>query len=124
MTYWHWFSGDIDGAGGFGWGFDVGCGGAAGWADRSAGGLEFRFAIRALSIVVQVFALVLRNGIGADFGVVQGSAGARAFRFAIRALSIVVHRFAVELRNEAWGIRCGVKSWSWVWKPVGVVLKK
>ena len=124
MTYWHWISGDIDGAGGFGWGFGVGCGSGAGGADRSAGGLEIRFAIRALAIVVQAFALALRNGIGADFGVVLGLAGARAFRFAIRALAIVVQVFALELRNEAGGIRCGVKSWPWVWKPVGVVLKK
>lgn len=92
--------------------------------DRSAGGLEFRFAIRARMVVVQWFALGLRNGIGVCFESVRGSARARAFRFVIRSIAIVAQVFALELRNEVGGIWGGMKNRSRFWKPVGVVLKK
>jgi len=102
----------------------MGCGGVAGGVDRSAGGPKIRFAIRALAIAVQVFALELRNGIEAGIGVIRGSVVARAFRFAIWARAIVVQGFAFELRNGigfAWG---GRKIWPSIWKSVGVVRKK
>lgn len=85
MSIFHIVNDDIDRPGGFAWGFGMGCGGVAGGVDRSAGGLEFRFAIRALAIVVHVFALVLRNGIRLRIMADRGAVMARASRFAIRA---------------------------------------
>ena len=85
VSTFHVFNDGFDRPGGFAWGVGMGCGGVAGGADRSAGGLEIRFAIRALAIVVQVFALRLRNGnrgwCGAGLGLCMGW----SFRFAIRA---------------------------------------
>jgi hypothetical protein len=63
----------------------MGCGRGSGGVDRCAGGPKIRFAIRALAIAVQVFALELRNGIEAGIGAIRGSVMARAFRFVIRA---------------------------------------
>jgi hypothetical protein len=102
----------------------MGCGGVAGGVDRSAGGLEIRFAIRALATVAQVFALVLRNGIEAGIGGIRGCGHGAGFRFAIRTRANVVQGVALELRNEfgfAWG---GRKPRSSIWKSVGVVRKK
>jgi hypothetical protein len=102
----------------------MGCGKVAGGVDRSAGGLEIRFAIRSLAIVVQAFALRLRNGIRCWFGAGRVSVLVWAIRFVIWARAIVVQGFALELRNGI-GVGCGGrKTWAWVWKSVGVVRKK
>lgn len=83
MSVFHVVNGDIDGSGGFAWGVGAGCGKVAGGLDRSVGGLEIRFAIRSLAIVVQAFALRLRNGIRGWCGAGRVSGPVWAFRFVI-----------------------------------------
>ena len=124
MSVFHIVNGDIDGPGGFAWGFGTVCGEVAGGVDRLVGGLEIRFAIRSLAIVGQAFTIRLRNGIRVWCGAGRVSGEARSFRFAIWARAVVVQGFAPGLRNGI-GAGCGgVETWAWVWKSVGVVRKK